>query len=253
MRVPTLKTMLFGLVAVLAAHTAAAAELSQKTTEKIKQLVAKQIEDVDLANLSISSSPVDGMYQVNIPPNVVYVTKDLKYLIYADILEAATSRNLTEQARGKSRQVMLEKLGEKSMIVYPPKTPRRYSLTVLTDLDCGYCQKLHHDMAKYNDLGIEVRYIAFPRAGVLSPSYQKAVNVWCARDRKKAYDQVSAGKDIEESHCENPVADQFNFGRSIGVQGTPSMILEDGTLMQGYYPPEKLLEKLQLHFTTAKL
>lgn len=253
MSTPKLTSTLLLVTCLFTATSSFAAEIDAATTEKIRQLVAKQAKGVDLKNMSVADAPISGLYAVNIPPHVLYVSKDLNYLVYADILEADTGANLTEKTRGKSRKQLLDKMGEKSMIVYTPKKDKRYSVTVMTDLDCGYCQKLHTEMSKYNELGIEMRYVAFPRAGVLSPSYQKAVNVWCAKDRKKAYDEANAGKTIAEAKCENPVADQFNFGVSIGVQGTPAMILEDGSVMEGYYPPEKLLEKLQAHIKTAKL
>jgi len=246
------KSSLFLLASIFAATASFAADIDAPTTERIRQIIAKHAKGVDLNHMSIGTAPISGLYEVSVPPNILYVSKDLNYLVYADILEADSNVNLTELTRGKARKQMLDAMGEKSMIVYSPKKDKRYSVTVMTDLDCGYCQKLHNEMAQYNDLGIEIRYVAFPRAGVLSPSYQKAVNVWCAKDRKKAYDEVSAGKTIAEGKCENPVADQFNFGQQIGVQGTPTLMLSDGSVLVGYYPPEKLLSELQSHLKTAK-
>lgn len=229
-----------------------AADVDITTTNKIRQLISQHDKGVDLKHMHISDAPLSGLYEVSIPPNVLYVSKDLKYLLYADILEADSNVNLTELNRGKARKQMLDAMGEQSMIIYTPKKDKRYSVTVLTDLDCGYCQKLHSEISKYNDLGVEIRYVAFPRTGIMSPSYDKAVSVWCAKDRKQAYDVVSAGQTIAPGKCENPVADQFNFGQQIGVQGTPTLVLSDGSVLVGYYPPEQLLQKLQAKIHTAK-
>lgn len=252
MHTPMLKSFLLIMLGLLTVLPSFAADIDAATTEKIRQLIAKHSKEVDLKHMSVSNAPINGLYEVSVPPNILYVSMDLNYLVYADIVEANSDVNLTELNRGKARKQMLDNMGEKSMIVYTPKKDKRYSVTVMTDLDCGYCQKLHTEISKYNDLGIEIRYVAFPRTGVMTPSYYKAVNVWCAKDRKKAYDEVSAGKPIAEGKCENPVADQFNFGQQIGVQGTPTLILEDGSVLVGYYPPDKLLEKLHTQFHTSK-
>ena len=252
MRIQKIKLTLTFILCAFTAMTTFAAEIDAPTTEKIRQMLVKRTKGVDLKHMRISNAPISGLYEVSVPPNIMYVSKDLNYLVYADILEADSNINITELTRGKARTQMLDDMGEKSMIVYSPKKDKRYSVTVMTDLDCGYCQKLHGEMAQYNDLGIEIRYLAFPRDGVLSPSYQKAVNVWCAKDRKKAYDEANAGKTIAAGKCDNPVADQFNFGQQIGVQGTPTLILSDGSVLVGYYPPDKLLEKLQAKIHTAK-
>ncbi|MBI3560668.1 MAG: thioredoxin fold domain-containing protein [Gammaproteobacteria bacterium] len=229
-----------------------AAVVTPDVKEKIKTMLAKPLNTTDLSTIDIHDSPIPGLYEVIAPPQVIYVSKDLAYLVYADITQVADTVNLTDLSRAAARKRVLDAMGRKSMIIYSPKKDTRYSVTVMTDLDCGYCQKLHSEISQYNDLGIEIRYIAFPRTGILTPSYYKAVNVWCAKDRKKAYDEVSAGKAIADGKCENPVADQFKFGQQIGVQGTPTLILSDGSVLVGYYPPEKLLAELQSHRNIAK-
>ncbi len=240
------------LVWLLSSALLHAVEVAPVVKEKIRAVLPKPLDTADLANMTIHDSPIQGLYEVTVPPHVMYISKDYKYVVYADVTQVDGNVNLTEMRRNAARKQVLDSMGEKSMIVYTPKKETRFSVTVMTDLDCGFCQKLHTEISKYNDLGIEIRYVAFPRTGILTPSYYKAVNVWCAKDRKKAYDEVSAGKTIAEGKCDNPVADQFNFGQQIGVQGTPTLILEDGSVLVGYYPPDKLLEKLQTQIHTAK-
>jgi len=111
---------------------------------------------------------------------------------------------------------------------------------VFTDIDCGYCRKLHADMDKYNAQGIRVRYLFYPRAGLRSESYRKAVSVWCADDRKAAMTAAKTGRPLPARSCVNPVADQYNLGRQLGVRGTPALVLEDGEIIPGYVPPDKL-------------
>ncbi|RMD71387.1 MAG: bifunctional protein-disulfide isomerase/oxidoreductase DsbC [Gammaproteobacteria bacterium] len=193
---------------------------------------------------SIEPSPVPGLYEVSFGGTILYVSEDGRYLIQGDLLDLKTRENITEKKRAKARIKAIESLGEKNMVVFSPPDPK-YTITVFTDIDCTYCRKLHSQIKAYNALGIKVRYLAFPRAGIGSPSYEKAVSVWCAEDRQKAMTLAKAGKPIEKRTCPNPVAKEYQLGKAIGVNGTPAIILEDGTLIPGYVPPERLLKILE--------
>jgi thiol:disulfide interchange protein DsbC len=132
------------------------------------------------------------------------------------------------------------------MLKFKPKGETRAVVSVFTDVDCGYCRKLHLEMADMNALGIEVRYLAFPRAGVGSPTYDKIVSAWCADDRNQALTDLKLGKDIPNRACPNPVAKQYELGHDIGVTGTPAIVLEDGRLLPGYMPAAELAGLLGL-------
>ncbi len=126
------------------------------------------------------------------------------------------------------------------MIVFSPKEKPRHTLTVFTDIDCGYCRKLHAEMDELNSYGIEVRYMMFPRTGLNTPSYQKAVNVWCAKDQQVSMTKAKAGESIPQANCDNPIASQFDLGQQLGVTGTPALLLGDGSLIPGYRPAKDL-------------
>ena len=116
------------------------------------------------------------------------------------------------------------------MVIFPAVGETKGVVSVFTDVDCGYCRKLHQEVPKLNQMGIEVRYLAYPRAGVGSRSYQKIVSAWCAADPNKAMTQLKSGMEIPDVSCENPVAAQFDLGQQVGVTGTPAIVLEDGRL-----------------------
>jgi len=140
----------------------------------------------------------------------------------------------------------IDKLGEDSMIIFSPKNGKvKHTITVFTDIDCGYCRKLHSAIDEYNELGIRVRYLAYPRAGIGSASYDKAVAVWCAKDRKKAMTQAKNNQSVNSGKCANPVAEHFEMGSKIGVRGTPALVLESGQLVPGYVPPQRLAAILE--------
>jgi len=191
----------------------------------------------------ISPSPMPGVSEVLIGPRLFYITNDGKYLLQGSLIDLATRTDISEQRRNGLRLAAINELGEENMIVFPARDSR-HTITVFTDIDCGYCRKLHDEIAQYNDQGITVRYLAFPRAGVGSASYNKAVSVWCEKDKQAAMTRSKAGETLPKAECDNPVKDEYELGQMIGVTGTPAIILEDGAMLPGYIPPAKLAKAL---------
>jgi len=194
--------------------------------------------------IAISETPIDGLLQVQINSDIVYVTADGKYLVQGQVMEIDSRINITDQAKSGIRMGLLEDLKQDEQISFSPVEPK-YELLVFTDLDCGYCRKLHNQMAEYNEEGIAIHYMAFPRAGIGSASYDKFVSVWCADDQQEALTLAKNGGDPEPQKCPNPIADQYELGREIGVTGTPALVTTDGTLIPGYMPPAQLRERLE--------
>ena len=120
-------------------------------------------------------------------------------------------------------------------------------ITVFTDITCGYCHKLHEQMADYNALGITVRYLAFPRQGLDSDAEKEMKAIWCAKDKNKAFDDVMAGKSVAPASCDVDIADHYALGVQLGVSGTPAVVLSNGTLVPGYQPPKEMKEFLDEH------
>jgi thiol:disulfide interchange protein DsbC len=192
---------------------------------------------------AVSNLDTSGLYETIINGEIVYFTQDLRYVIQGDVVSLETRQNITENKRVSLRKQAISGLDEASMIVYEPKETK-YTLTVFTDIDCGYCRKLHQQMAEYNALGIRIRYMAFPRAGVDSESFDKAEDVWCADDRQQALTDAKDGINVESKSCDSPVKAHYEVGRKIGVQGTPALFLESGQMLPGYVPPKRLKQIL---------
>ena len=184
-----------------------------------------------------------GMYEVRYGSIIVYLSGDGRYMLRGDLIDLDAGRNVTEAARRTMRAEMVGELGEANMIVFAPDAPK-HTITVFTDVDCGYCARMHSQMADYNRLGIGIRYTAFPRAGIGSPTWDKMVSVWCADDQHTAMTDAKAGVTVKPASCDNPVERQYETGKAIGVSGTPAIVLESGDLIPGYVPPEDLLDRL---------
>jgi thiol:disulfide interchange protein DsbC len=192
----------------------------------------------------ISPSPMEGVSEVLIGPRLMYVSNDGKYLLQGSLIDMKTRTDISEARRDGIRLDALNELGEDKMIVFPAKE-QKHVITVFTDIDCGYCRKLHGEMDKYNAEGITVRYLMFPRAGINSASYNKAVSVWCSKDQQDAMTRSKAGENLPNASCDNPIKEEYELGQLIGVRGTPAIIMEDGAMLPGYVPAARLVKALE--------
>lgn len=193
---------------------------------------------------SVLKTPISGLYEVQIGPRVYYFSPDARYLMAANIIDLKSGINLTKPRLFKARQRALEKIGEENMIIFSPEKPE-FTLTAFTDVDCAYCRKMHSQIAEYNKLGIAIRYLFYPRAGIGSSSHKTAVSIWCSDDRKGTLTKAKAGSKIADKSCENPIGDHIKLVRQMELRGTPALILPSGELIESYIPPAELLKLLR--------
>lgn len=204
---------------------------------------------------SVAKSAIPGMYEAVYGAQVVYISADGRFMIEGDLYDMQRRVNLTEEKRQLGRVKAMDTIDEDSMIVFKSTAGKaKYVITAFTDIDCGYCRKLHKEMKQYNDLGIEVRYVSYPRAGLKSPAYQKAVAVWCAKDRNEAMteakngvklDQLQKIEQVADKTCKDPIAEHMKVANAVGVSGTPTLVMEDGSVLPGYVPAQRLLKILE--------
>jgi len=235
-----MRQYIHGLGGVLIALAASAqAEDNFGAVEERIRTLAPQAESI-----AISETPIAGILMVQVEGDIVYATADGKYLIQGRVMDMETREDLTENAKAGMRRDLLASVDVSKQITFAPKQAT-YDLMVFTDIDCGYCRKLHAQMAEYNEQGIAIHYMAFPRAGIGSKSYEKAVSVWCADNPQEALTQAKLGSDPDPAQCDNPVAEQYDLGKQLGVTGTPSLVMMDGRMIPGYVPPEQLRQRLE--------
>lgn len=199
--------------------------------------------------VAVVPSPVPGLYTVELAnATAYYATPDAQHVVAGDLyaIEGGSFVNRTEDLRAARRVDMLDELSEDDMIVFAPDGERRGVVNVFTDVDCGFCQRLHREVPALNGMGIEVRYLAYPRAGIGSPSADKLVSAWCADDPQAALTALKNNEPVEPRSCANPVAAQYRLGQRMGVRGTPALFLEDGRLLPGYMPADALAAEMGL-------
>ncbi len=200
---------------------------------------------------SVQPSVANGLYEVNISGGLtLYSTEDGDFFVLGDLfaVEIDGLVNVSEQQRDVVRKELLAEVSPEDMIVFSAEGERRGVVTVFTDVDCFYCQKLHQEVPTLNKLGVEVRYMAYPRAGLGSESFRKIASAWCAENPQQAITALKNREDIPENVCPgNPVADQFMLGQKAGVNGTPALVLESGRLLPGYMTADVITQRMGIN------
>jgi len=236
-----MKIFAFALCSLLLAGSAQAQEVSQDIQDQIRNSLKILLPGIRPDE--IRSTPLGNLYEVTFGGRLVYLTADGRFLIQGKIIDLETRTEITEERLSELKMAALAEVNEDQMVIYGPEDAKD-TITVFTDIDCGYCRKLHAEMGRYNEAGIRIRYLFYPRAGIGSDSYEKAVSVWCADDRKAAMDKSKAGENIPARTCENPVDEHYALGQTMRVTGTPALLLEGGEMVPGYVPADKLRQAL---------
>ncbi len=211
--------------------------------------------EIPVEQAVVQPSKIAGLYEVTLGREVIYVTPDGGFLLVGDLYQIENNQlvNLQEQARREAearfapkRAELLAAVNEKDMVIFPAIGEKKAHVFVFTDIDCGYCRRLHGQIEQFQSKGIEVRYLAFPRAGAQSMSAKKLETTWCSANRQEAMTRFKKGENVSLISCENPVAAQYELGMQVGVSGTPAIVFEDGTLVPGAVSPEQLASMLKI-------
>lgn len=225
---------------------------------KTEAIILKRLRDArpDLQFTDVEKSPIPSLYKVKINGQVSFVSADGEFLIAGEMYQLKGNQlvNLQEREREEAsiafepeRAKLLAAVSIDDMVVFSPEGETKAFVHVFTDIDCGFCRRLHSQMDEFLEKGIEVRYLAFPRAGARSPSAQKLETVWCAENRTELMTRFKEGKNVKLAPCDvNPVGEQYLLGQQVGVTGTPSIILSSGKLVPGAVSAEYLARLLEI-------
>lgn len=223
--------------------------------QKISMMVKKINPMITIKTLT--PTPMTGIYQVVLASGeILHASTDGQHFIVGDMYTTNNSGlvNLTEKSKSTERLALLNSVDDKQAIIYKAEGEKRGRVTIFTDVNCGYCRKVHQEVPALTKSGIEVRYLAYPREGIINPqtreetqTYLSMQSIWCSADQKKALSDVKNQLYIKPAKCENPIAQQLELGHRLGVQGTPAMFLDDGTMIPGYVTADQLKQKMGLN------
>lgn len=243
-------SILFCLIALTSQSVFAELADAERIAEQIKSNIQLSLGNAEIS--SIKESPMAGIYQVEMMNGeLIYSNEFGTFILSGDLYQlspGARPINITENWRGEQRVNLLAGLDVKDMVVFAPEGKTKGVIYAFTDVDCGYCQKFHSEIPELNSLGVEVRYLAWPRAGLKSPTADKMRSVWCAKDRKKAMTKAKRRLtlDVASEDCKTPIQAQLLLGHKMGVKGTPSLYMANGVHAGGYIKADKLAAKLGL-------
>ena len=229
---------LIAMVALTAMVLTAAANGEDLSMDAAKRYLAKSFPDANIESLRRTAMP--AVYEVVIDGSIYYLSEDGKFLLAGSLYDLESGSNLTEQAYNESRNTMAEQLAAREAVSYAPED-YQYTIHVFSDVECPSCRNFHSQIEQVNALGIRVRYFLLPFLG--DTAYRKAVSVWCADDRNQAMDSAKRGLAIADKQCANPMAENIRIAETLGIKGTPSFLLENGKLLQGYRTPQVLLDE----------
>lgn len=227
-------TRLFAAAALALASTFAMADDAEQAIRKTLDTL-----QLNVPIEAISNSPLNGLYEVRLKGGrVLYASADGQFVMQGYLYQMQSGKpvNLTEKTERAAIAKTVNAIPASEMVVFPAQGQAKAHITVFTDTTCPYCQKLHAEVPELNRQGIEVRYLAFPRQGLGSEGDQQLQAAWCATDRRAALNKLIEGKSVDAAKCANPVSKQFALGQSIGVSGTPAIVLQDGQVIPGYQP-----------------
>ncbi|UFH48595.1 bifunctional protein-disulfide isomerase/oxidoreductase DsbC [Pseudomonas sp. KNUC1026] len=230
------------LITAAALMLASSFALADDAEQAIRKTLTTLQLDVPVE--SVAPAPLNGLYEVRLQGGrVLYASADGQYVMQGYLYQVQGDKpvNLTERAERAGVAKLIGAIPQDQMVVFPAQGGKAKSvITVFTDTTCPYCQKLHAEVPKLNAMGIEVRYLAFPRQGLNSPGDEQLQAVWCSKDRPASLSKMINGKSVDAPKCDNPVSKQFALGQQIGINGTPAIILESGQMIPGYQPAAQL-------------
>ncbi|MCV6588061.1 MAG: DsbC family protein [Marinobacterium sp.] len=241
--------MTLGLNGALISSTAMAAEGAE-------QRIAAQLKKVnsEIPIESVKPASMQGLYEVTLGSGETLFSDERgEYFVVGQLYRYSDQDgfvNLTEQKLALSRAEKIAAIADDDKIVYAPQGEVKATINVFTDTSCPYCRKLHSEIPALNEMGVQVNYLAYPRAGFGSPAYKEMQSIWCQSSGKARADAMHASKSggdkVAAKNCDNPIMDQMALGQAVGVNGTPAIVLEDGTLIPGYVPANRLAAMMQL-------
>jgi thiol:disulfide interchange protein DsbC len=236
---------LTGLIAMLGSLLSAPL-LAQDASdeEKLRQALLERMPDLVVD--SISETVLPGIFELVSESQVYYLSPDGKFMLDGSIIDLENRVNISDQRRGELQLSLISEMPEDQMVVFNNESndAERW-ITVFTDSDCGFCQKLHREIDDITDAGIRVRYLLFPRAGMESASFRELQSVWCSDDQQQAMTVAKSGGTVDSAVCSNPIQSHMELANRVGLRGTPLIYLDDGTKIPGYRPAAELVRMVE--------
>ncbi|MEK8088850.1 DsbC family protein [Thermithiobacillus plumbiphilus] len=239
-----LSTLPLSLLGLLTLSAASVAQAADQGAERVLSVLQARFPDAQIGTPQPSS--ITGYYEVNLGSQVLYVSGNGRYLILGDLIDLKSDANLSEARRADLRRQLLGQVDPGSLIVFGSASPRRV-ITAFTNIHCQYCRNLHQSLKSVLAQGdVQVRYVLLPDGRKGAASYAEAESVWCAPDRARALEKAFSGQKLPTRNCKAPMTDYLVLARKLNIQGLPSMVLDNGSLLTGFVSDGQIRQWLQI-------
>lgn len=207
-------------------------DVPENVLENIRTKLTERLPGIGIG--SINSTQISGIYELITDGQIYYIDESAEYLLDGSLIQLSDRANLTEARLGGIHMSLIGQISEENMLVYEPEEASTRSITVFTDISCGYCRKLHAELDTLLEEGVRVRYLLFPRAGLGSQGHKDLESVWCADNPQEAMTNAKAGGEIEPMTCDNPIEQHVALAEKVGLRGTPLIYTDSGDKVPGY-------------------
>ena len=205
---------------------------AESTLDQVGERLSDTLPGISIS--SLTETPVPGLYELITDGQIYYLDETAQYLIDGSLIQLADRVNLTDARLGGIHMGLIKEVGEENMLIYEPEQPSTRSITIFTDISCGYCRRLHAELDTLLDEGVRVRYLLFPRAGLGSQGHKDLESVWCADNPQDAMTNAKAGGQIIPKTCTNPIEQHVALAEQLGLRGTPLIYTDSGEKIPGY-------------------
>lgn len=229
------------LIAVVGIFSSAS--LAESTLSDIEKRISDRLPGISIN--SLSETPMPGLFELVTDGQIYYVDETAEFLVDGSLIRLSDRKNITDGRLGSIHMSVIQDMGEENMLIYEPDEPATRSITVFTDISCGYCRRLHAELDTLLSEGVRVRYLLFPRAGLGSQGHKDLESVWCADDPQAAMTSAKSGGEIEAKTCDNPIKQHVALAEQVGLRGTPLIYTDSGERIPGYREPADLISMIK--------
>ena len=218
-----LRTTLFALLAALSLGA-----FAQEAT--IRKNLADRLPNLPKID-EISKTPMPGLFEVRVNgTDIFYTDPQGNFLIQGALIDTRSRLDLTEQRVNKLTAIAYSDLPLKDAFTLVRGNGKR-QMAVFEDPNCGYCKRFERDLSKIDN--VTVHLFLYPILG--ADSVEKSRNIWCAKDKGKAWtDWMLQDIPPADAKCDSSALQRnVEFGRKARINGTPTIIFADGTRVPG--------------------
>ena len=230
----------FCLPALLLLLALPALAQEQKIREALEPKLGVKVEGVQ-------PSPLPGIYEVRLQtldgPKIVYSDEKGNYVFTGRLIDVKSERDLTEERLQKLTSIEFGQL-PLDMAVKIQRGNGKRVLAMFSDPYCPYCRRLEQTLMQIDDITVYVFMYPVIRPDLADHSRA----VWCSKDRARAWLDLAANDRPKVpsagASCANPVDKVLELGRSLRVNGTPTLYFANGEKASGGMEIAALRKKL---------